>query len=234
MRTDLDLLRCGRCNAPVALADATSVPCAFCNATVEIPDDHREALRTAREGQEARAKAVERLEALGEKPQPLVLWIGIATILVLPSVAVFLASRSAELGLSQLELLAYAGLPAVFPGAGLYLWAIVASGTSRRFCVALGAAPRAGENGPQRCRSCAAPLSEPEVGHLVRCAYCLCDNLLREFDLDGLQQHLRSSLQTLEQAIRLMRVRRALWGLGILFGVVIFVGLMALAAVAQQ
>jgi DNA-directed RNA polymerase subunit RPC12/RpoP len=235
MTPDLEVLQCNRCRGAVALVDAPSVSCNHCDARVEIPEAHAAALRATREGHEARIKASQRLEALGTPGRGGGgLIVAYLAMLILPSLSVYFAAQSAALSLSKLELNVYAGLPALFPGVGVFLWSIIASSTSRRFCDALTAAPALTRKDELSCRRCAAPLAAPEAGHLVRCPYCLSDNLLRDTRVDALVENLRDSLSTLEQATHLLRVRKALWGLGILLMVSVTAGLFALVTFAQQ
>ncbi len=235
MTPDLEVLQCKRCRAPVALVDAPTVRCSHCDAEVQIPTAHAEALRATREGHEARIKASDRLEALGAPgTQGGGLIVAYLAMLILPSVSVYFGAQSLVLSLSKLELNVYAGIPALFPGVGLFLWSTVANSTSRRFVNALTAAPALTEKDDLSCRRCAAPLAAPDTGHLVRCPYCLSDNLLRDVRLDALVANLSSSLSTLEQAIHLLRVRKALWGVSILLIASVTAGLFALVPFAQQ
>ena len=214
------------------------VPCSHCGSSVEIPPAHAEALRASEEDQQARAEAAGLLEKLADEVPVVAPSLGIVLILLLPSLATFAAAHVESLHWSALELSVYGALPALLPGFGLYVWAAGAQATSARFCDALSALPLEDEPGSASCRSCAAPLardaSAPEAQHVIRCPYCRCDNLLRNFHADALQAGLRSSLQTLSQALGALRTRRALLGLAIAFacGAMLVLSLVVRLAIA--
>ncbi len=229
---ELEVLQCSSCGVAVALVEAPTVPCRRCGKTVVIPERHTKALRAANDGSEARVRAAEHLALLSEKPQDGLLWLAALAILILPSLATYVVAQFPQLAFSELELNAYAALPAALPGIGLFIWAAAASGTSARFCDALSAAPASSPKGAMHCRTCGAPLAAPSKTHVMCCPYCRSDNLLREVALDALQASLRASLRTLGQAMSLMRVRRALWGLGVASACIAVLGFLALVRFA--
>lgn len=228
---ELELLRCPNCNIGVPLQSSPRVTCTSCGTEVTIPSRHAEALRAATEGRKARDRVAVALQQLAKGPSPGLIGIGAPAIVLLPPLATYLAERFSGLAFSNIELMVYAALPATLPGIWLVLWAAAASGTSARFCDALSALPSPEIKGQLSCRSCGAPLGAPEKGHVRRCAYCGSDNLMRDIKVGKLLQALSSSLRTLDQATRLMRLRRATWGLGMGFACALVLGALTLVYV---
>src|SRR5262245_16492262 len=73
-------LQCVSCNAPLAITDAASVSCLFCGTTNTIPDRHREALRLARDLDEATRDAIREWSHLNHLTLPR--WLFVSTAIL--------------------------------------------------------------------------------------------------------------------------------------------------------
>jgi hypothetical protein len=134
-------------------------------------------------------------------------------IVLLPPIVTLLAWLIPRLGLGAVEITALVSLPALLPGAALWVWASAVAGTTLRFRAALAARP-GGSGGAPLCRTCGAPLAADPQALAATCGYCGSDSLLEQIPVSELAASLGEALTTLEQAARRLRTRRAMLGLG--------------------
>jgi len=202
-------LRCAPCGAPVPLADADTVQCPHCGATVAIPEAHR-ALRAAeREYNQHRDAAHALLARLGKAPSWFVrflvymngltvvalvtlgtllsalLYIALMTLAVRVSLAVFHVDLD-DVVLHRFDPNALAVL-GQFACLLAFLGSLIVAGAYvrtrgkglREVQAELSAKPPERPKGPSRCRACGAPLSSNPNDLAVTCPYCRSDNLLK-------------------------------------------------------
>ena len=120
MSADLELLRCGECATPVALADADAVTCPSCGAVVAVPAAHRAAFEHARRETETRAEARALYAKLGAPPRALRV-VGVAFD---PGQALRAKGKTTRNGLVKLVAWYYGGL-AIVVGPAVVLLAVL-------------------------------------------------------------------------------------------------------------
>jgi LSD1 subclass zinc finger protein len=217
----LSPVKCTGCAAPLPLAiPAPEVRCPHCSTANALPAAYVEAAALRKREAEARRQAEPLWRALeGGAPT----WsrpAALALIVVLPPVATLVAWLIPRLELGAVAVTAAVSLPALLPGAALWVWASAVAGTTLRFKAALAAR---GDGSTPACRTCGAPLA-PEPGALAAtCGYCGSDSLLEKIPVSELARSLGEAVTTLEDAARKLRTRRATIGLGA-FGLALLVG----------
>ena len=194
---DLEVLRCGQCDAPVPLGDGDRVPCPSCGAQVELPEPYRVARDAARLDAQAQAMYA-RLGAPPGSLQRLLassayLWVFLLgfPFLLRPLGAIVhglvLDPLAAILRVHLLDVLGSGAYGALYGGALFALLAPLAVIGShgrrqvrarRALQAALAAKPPATPGGPALCRCCGAPLAVAPGAVGARCSYCHADNLV--------------------------------------------------------
>jgi len=216
--TALAPLSCPGCAAPVPLPRELGaddrIPCAHCGALVALSADHAAAVRASA----ATAAARKTIEPLWQKvtaPAGRGL-VGVALLLVvlLPVASTIAASLIPYPPWGQVAIYARVTLPALFPGAALYLWSAAVAATVLRFRDAISARPPARSGAPPGCRHCGAPLTVEPEALAATCAYCGTDSLLAEVPVRSLQRKLAETVRTLDEAVRKLRARKVILGLG--------------------
>lgn len=208
MTAALTPLRCPACDGPVPLVDAATTPCASCGAVVTLPAAHVEALRAATAAAAARAAALPAWRAVATPRSPRLATAGVALVVVLPVIATVIATVLPSPPWARLEVLALAAVPAIGPGAALYLWVHAVNATVVRVADALVAAPPAAGTSAPSCRRCGAPLTLAPDAIAATCAYCGTDSLVDRPPLATLRSRLHDTLATLDQAVAALRGRR--------------------------
>jgi DNA-directed RNA polymerase subunit RPC12/RpoP len=117
---ELELLRCGECATPVALADADTVKCPGCGAAVAVPAAHRAAFENARRETETRAEARALYAKLGAPPRAL----RVVGVVFDPGEALRAKGKASRNGLVKL-VAAYYGTFAIVAGPALFLLAFL-------------------------------------------------------------------------------------------------------------
>jgi len=210
----LQVIRCDGCQAPVPLSEQAEVACAHCGAVVAMPASHREALRTAKAAEGARRAAEPVWAKLAAPLDPRTSTVALISVVVLPIVASVVALWLPDPPLGRAQIYALATLPALVPGAMLYLWAEAVDATGLRFRDAMSATPpKRGATVPS-CRNCDAPLEVGGETISVTCPYCQTDNVVVDVPSKQLKSRLRDALRTLEEATRMLKTRRLALGLG--------------------
>ncbi len=173
----LEPLICPQCGAPVPLVHATSFPCPYCTATVAVPARYRTLFDANARAAGARREIEARYHNVVQAPPLSVDILAACLVLVLPAVvAVGYVWFGNPPSLEAVFTMAI--IPALLPGAGVWVWSAAVHATIVRFELALACQPPDRDGGPGRCRKCGAPL-EVETGAIsARCAYCGTDSLL--------------------------------------------------------
>jgi hypothetical protein len=203
------VLRCASCAGAVPFGDGDTLPCPYCAAPVEVPEEHR-ALRAAeRQYNEHRSSARELLRRLGKPPSVVVrfltrangltvVWLFVLGTLVSSALCAALFPLMGRLSLAlfhvhledvvlyrydpnALFMIGQFSFLLAFLG-GLVVWgAYVHRRGVRLHGLQAGLSARAPERpgGPSTCRGCGAPLSAKAEELAVTCVYCRADNLLR-------------------------------------------------------
>ena len=170
-------LQCGACGSPVALGPGLHVTCPACGKPVEVPARYRTLwAEQAREGA-ARRELETRYAAAARVPARWVDALAVALVVVLPAATAVAWMAVASRAVDTVALFSDAIVPALLPGAALWLWSSALHATIVRFQLALGCRAPAKEGGPSRCRHCDAPIDVPADALSVRCPYCGTDNL---------------------------------------------------------
>lgn len=215
-----DILRCETCAAPQAPADESSVRCAYCGNSVDVPAELRERVRA---GNAIAARPDEAVAALLRQPDARKVSgvFGVAAVFVLaawPIALVIFALNVRERATSvttTLLLVAFV-LTSI---AGFYAFArarLVDRIALRLVVLDFAATAPQKEASPYRCRNCSAPLPHERKNAVVaHCVYCNTNNVL------GLHLHreaneARAQTESLETAVgRRDRERARLRGAGV-------------------
>ncbi len=238
MTTELKILSCPACGAPVPLGDGggDDAVCAHCEAIVPLPPAYRELRRLHRLDRAAREDA-ERLLGTLAKPPPLAARVAAAIVDqpmigfwfffgVPVGVAGILAGLALDgaaarlLGCASAEEVPFAfTIGAIFFSIFVFAFVPRAFGiyanrraTARRTLAdGLACRPPAIPGGPSRCRVCDAPLDLPDGALVARCAYCGADNAVRVRAawLVGAQVAASSVAHTVARAAEIDREERA-------------------------
>lgn len=223
----IEPLQCTSCNAALAVLDAASVACPFCGTINPIPEKHREALRLARNLDEATRAAVREWSRLTEISLPRWCFVCAATapfVLMAGGFALVLAARLLRPeSRSTLPFLIGVGVwlplvPAQALAAKVSMKNILVSGAAR-LGMAFAAIQPLTPGAPPNCRQCGAPLCVRPDDILVRCMYCRAESIVsldRPF-MRALQSRLGSARSSLAQAMaalatRVRLVRLETWG----------------------
>lgn len=208
------LLLCPACGAAVAPADAATVACAYCQATVTVRDEVRTRLRNAADVARRPDAAVAKL-----LDQPgagfLSSIFAVATLFVLGAwpAAVALATLNymehafTIKGAAYLLLFVVAGVLGCF---GLLRGRLVDRQALRLVALDFGAIPPAGPDKSYLCRQCLAPLQARSEQVLVSCVYCQAENVLG-IDLRRDAKVARKEASSLADALRRRASERRRW-----------------------
>lgn len=174
---NLTPLSCPSCGAGVPLVAAPASRCTFCGAEAPVPPDYVEAAR-AREAEGALRREVEPRWAALSRPAPRAafLW-GMALVVLLPPIATLLGHLLPSAPLARSDVFGLLTLPALVPGAALWLWAGAVGATVLRYRLDLAANAPARPNEPPSCRSCGGALAVAEGAIAATCGYCGTDSL---------------------------------------------------------
>lgn len=204
----LEPLRCPSCSAPVPLGTGDVATCAFCSASVPVPDPYRKLRDADREQRADRATAEHLYATLGKPSSALDRWVALTTVGASAVVTVVVGILTvcgalALLGGFALELVlhwiaplvgidvidrlgggtAYAAFAIAVVVLGLFpIWLngyLHTAGEIRK-TLQQSLAARAPERPgfPSTCRLCGAALDVLPGALGVRCAYCQADNLV--------------------------------------------------------
>ncbi|MCO4748149.1 MAG: hypothetical protein KC912_25370 [Proteobacteria bacterium] len=206
-------LRCSSCASPVALGPGAELTCPSCSSAVAVPEDLREAQNTLALRSETRRQLEPLWGRLGHPPSRGWTWLGVAMVLLMPSLATGVAAVvSLDAGLVA----ATVTFPSVLPGAVIWLGAAAMRTTTLQMQLDMAAVPT--DTG-HACRSCGAPLALDTDAISASCGYCGADSVVSALPAASISRaQARALIQTVEEAMVVLRRRRAL----------IFVGLAAL------
>lgn len=198
---DLEVLRCGSCNAPLAIADADVVTCPSCNAQTPVPAPYRELLHVRHYDAASRAEA-ERLLRRLDRPPSIVTKV-LARVLDLPMLAfvmlygipitlfaVLEADRAnrwlaPRLHLDSPDDVPFGYMVAIICGLMLVIAFIpraLGVYANRRvtargqLLASLAAHPPEVAGGAATCRMCGAPLAVATNAIVATCSYCHAEN----------------------------------------------------------
>ncbi len=213
---DIEVLRCPACGAPAAPKDAGTVPCAYCGATIDVPQELRERLEALSAIAE-RPGIVAMVQRLLEQPGARV----VSARMLVGAVVMFLAwpiafGVAAWLQAGQVLVLQNATLLAAFAIAailGVHL-ALRAGLTDRQalrlVTLDLGARPPPRPDAPPECHACGAPLAVGDDQLVARCVYCSTDNVIG-IDVRREARPLGAARVSLEDALGKRTRQRWLW-----------------------
>jgi uncharacterized Zn finger protein (UPF0148 family) len=225
-------LSCPSCGGAVPLGRLATVACPYCAATVEVPAAWRAAVDARAAEDRVRAEVEPRWRSLS-RPPPRLEALAAALLFALPPAATALVQATRWPPLSPLASLLAVALPAVLPGALLWLWLAALRATLLGFRLELAARPPATAGGPVACRGCGAPLSVEGDALAATCAYCGADSLVVDLPPSAAsEERARSALHTLAEAVSALGRRRALLVVGLGAILLVVGGLAALAGLA--
>lgn len=209
-----DLLRCPECSAPTAPADADATTCAFCSASVPIPDALREKLRATNEvlaSSKVSASLLAKLLAQPSAHRAMML----SVLAGLPIAAMWLMAlwfgislyRHHGLRVSNVILLSTTAEVTIVAVYFLLRFWFVNRKALSVITLSFGAFPPAREGAPWTCRACSAPLPAARDGLLARCTYCGSDNV-QGIDMRPRADGARKERATLETTFALREKER--------------------------
>jgi len=173
-------------------------------------------LRFASQANELRRSVESRWKAITKPAWRGWQWLAAIATVTLPPTASLAAALLASGPWSRADNTFLVALPTLIPGGSLLVWAIAAKGTTVRYQAALAAGPPERAGGSPTCRHCGAPLAVEAQALAATCGYCGTDSVVQGVVLAQTRTRLRSKLQTLQQAVKALRARRILLGLGAL------------------
>lgn len=220
----LSTLHCSQCGAALPLSVLQpNVPCAHCGAPNELPTSYLAASALRAREVEARRAAEPLWRTLADQPPRRARLIGVLAVLLLPPAVTLAAQFLPAVRPDGARTIALFALPALLPGAVLWLWsaAVIAAAAGLRSL--LSARPAARGEGSFDCRHCGAPLALEEGALSATCGYCGADSLLRGVEPGVVRRELQQALRTLADALATLRRRRLTLALG-LAGVATLVG----------
>ena len=199
--SELHVLQCPQCGAPLSLGSGETTSCAQCRSTVEVPAAHRALRDVARAESAANREAARLFEELGRRPSRMARLVGlvfhpIALLFFGGSFMLLLLMTVAIAAVWSLSPLFHANIwdilpeskrtPLILvPSIGAFVAGVVMGVYGRRRVLstralqaALAAAPPAHPLDSPHCRVCGAPLELPAGALGARCLYCRADNLV--------------------------------------------------------
>lgn len=208
-------IRCTSCDAPLPLADPTpTLPCPYCGERNTLPPNYVEAAALHQREHEARERAEPLWRKVGRGAPGWSAGLALALVVFLPPLATLVGLLLPGLELGVAEATALFTLPALLPGAGLWIWSGAISATTMRFRAALAARAPEHEKRAPGCRTCGAPLGVRPGALTATCGYCGTDSLLERVPVGELARALGRTLTSLGDAVTALRRRRAILGLG--------------------
>ena len=201
--SELEVLRCSGCGAPLALGDADSVTCPSCKASTAVPEAYRE-LHRARLADAALRGQAERVLSALDRPPSLVVKL-LARVLD-QQMFVFLLVFGVPMGLIAIGIglrastwlaphlhvkpddvpFAYTVAAAfgalfvmTFVPRVLGVYANRRAADRSRLLRALRAHPPTVPGGPATCRACGAPLAVAADEIVATCSYCRAENAVK-------------------------------------------------------
>jgi len=212
---------CNGCGAPLPLAiPQPQVNCPYCSAVNALPQEYVAAAAMRQKESAARAAAEPLWQKLGEKPSEGAELAGGFAVIFLPPLATLLGYFLKRPDVDAATLTAVFTLPAIVPGAGLWLWAAAVKATTSGLRAQLAARPLQGKGGNKGkdalgCRNCGATLSFSEGALSATCGYCGTDSLVQAVPKMQIKAKMQQALRGLDEAVELLRKRRTVLGLGV-------------------
>ena len=230
----LELLRCPSCGGDVAAVSAASTRCRYCAADVPVPAAHLQALALQGKAITLRREIEAKWRRMTAEASWWTEWVAAALILFLPPCVSLFAALVVWFPLAMVDGLVFVSIPALLPGAVLWVWAIGSRATVQRIDRELGAGPPARAGGDPTCRACGAPLVVEADALAATCLYCGTDSLLGAGARERVTSRLGSKVRTLEDALRMWRIRVLLLGAGLVVVALPMAGLAALLWIALR
>ena len=209
-RPRLAPLQCANCNAPLAIVDAPTLVCRFCQAVNVIPQVYREELRLTRNLDSATRKAAEQWMRLAhiKVPRswlicaaiaPFVLMTGSLMVLLIAGLLRLVSGHALPGSLAGTWLIL---IPAQLLAANVAMKNVLVSGATS-IGAAFAACPSSASGEPPNCRQCGAPLSVQPDDVLVHCIYCEAESIVRldKFAQETLRKRVASAQSSLAQAM---------------------------------
>lgn len=205
---EVGVLGCSSCGAPVPFGDGDTLVCAYCDARVAVPEEHRELRAAERQYNLHRADAHELLRKLGTSPSWLVRFLTNAngvTVVWLVTLGTLVSGMLCAATFALIARLSLVWFRVHIDDVVLYrydpnalfvigqlafllasLGSLVVLGAFarrrgaglRELQAGLSAHPPSRAGGPAECRGCGAPLLAQPEDTAVTCPYCRADNLL--------------------------------------------------------
>jgi len=211
----VNVFTCASCSAAIAPANAATVECPYCKATVPVPDDVRAQIRDADALQHKPDAAIGKLlDQPGATLVGAMYVVASAFMLVawpIAIVLIFLELSAGTLTWSHVgELIGFVAACIV----GFYALIrtrLVDRQALRLLAVEFAAIEPAKPGEPYRCQRCLAPL--PDAGDnrvIVRCLYCSTDNVLG-LHLGRQAKVVREENQSLEAALQRRKTEHRRW-----------------------
>ena len=203
---------CESCGGAVPLLDAVERPCPYCRKPVLTPPQYLEALGATREAARARALAEPKWKRLASGSSSLWEIMGAAAMVVVPPMLTAFA-HGIRPALASAAVLSLFTLPAIIPGAVVFLWGVTANATRERYRTLLAAQPPPKEGQLPGCRQCGAPLDLSEGALSSTCLYCGTDSLVDSIPTEAMQADKDMALRSLADATHALL--RRLWQVGL-------------------
>lgn len=227
-------LKCTGCGLPAELPitelPPATVVCAACGTLVTLPPAYVEASRRGAAAAVARRAAEPLWARVSSVAPPWLSGMALALVLVLPALAAAVAALTLVPVWARVELYARVAVPALAPGALLYLWCRAVAATVVEAQFAGLATPGPNPGAPPMCRTCGASLPI-ELGALAAsCAYCGTDSVVVDIPLKVARDAHHVAAATLGELTQALRHRRRALAAGTVALAFVIGGIAALLA----
>lgn len=220
-------LRCHHCGAAVPLLHGNAFACPYCRAKLDVPAPYRELFRVHAQETHARHELETNFQTVSAPPARWIDRVALALVLFAPSIVVAVTVAFSHHARNVIDLFVFAIIPAMLPGAAIWIWSASVHATLVRFRYALAALPPESDGGPLHCRLCGAPLELAANAISARCAYCGTDSLIEHVTeaVRAFTTVLCDELRTLDQAIVALRIRKRVLVAGAAVAIILFAAL---------
>ena len=227
-------LSCHACGGQIPLTGQASTQCPYCSAVVSVPAEYAHAVELQARAAQLRRSLEPQWQSLTRPRAGATEWLAAALVLLLPPLASVLAAALSPSPLGPDEVVLLVGIPALLPGGAIWVWAIASRATVLRLGQALAASPPKKAGAAPGCRSCGAPLAVEPGALGATCGYCGTDSMVVGVALTAARSRLRDKLRTFDDALRTLRARRILMGLGAVTLVLLMMGASGLIWLAMR
>lgn len=214
------------------LVERATSQCVFCGKEVAIAPNYLQATAMRRTAVAARRAAEPLWARLAAGSSPVWGRAGGALMVLAPPLFTGVG-LGVDPPLGTASVFAICALPALVPGAALFVWGASSDVTRRDAQAGLFAKPPTKPGTPPGCRTCGAPLAVEHGALACTCLYCGTDSLVKGIPMQAIASERETAVASLREAAGKLRLRLWLVRLA-LTGIAVFVVVLSLALYAAQ